>query len=134
LIFSFLWSSNREKKGAHLVNWERLAKPKHKGGWGIKNIDVFGIALAAKSLWRSLKVPCSWQEVVKAKYLKNKDVDEWFKTEQKNISLSLNCWKGIMSGIHIVNDCVGPKGYFGHFGQGDGLRRDNVVGWKPVVQ
>jgi hypothetical protein len=56
-MFSFLWSSKKEKEGIHLSNWKKIAKPKKAGGWGIKNIFMFGQDLAAKSLWRSLMMP-----------------------------------------------------------------------------
>jgi hypothetical protein len=49
-MFNFLWTGKKEKEIIHLVNWKRIAKPKKKGGWGIKNIFCFGKALAAKIL------------------------------------------------------------------------------------
>jgi hypothetical protein len=32
-----------------LISWDKIAKPKKMGGWGIKNIYTFGKALAAKN-------------------------------------------------------------------------------------
>jgi hypothetical protein len=51
LMFSFLWSGDGGKKNMHLCSWEVIAKPKHMGGWGIRNIFLFNSALAANSLW-----------------------------------------------------------------------------------
>jgi len=56
-MFSFLWTRKKEKEIIHLVDWKRVAKPKKKGRWGIKNIFCFGKSLAAKNLWRSLMIP-----------------------------------------------------------------------------
>jgi len=51
-IFSFLWIEKKIKEGIHLISWNKIAKPKKMGGWGLKNIFTFGKALAAKILWR----------------------------------------------------------------------------------
>jgi hypothetical protein len=80
-----LWSGIKEKEGLHLVKWNKIAKPKKEGGWGIKNIYLFGRALATKSLWRCLMVPSLWHDVVQKKYLKQKSVVEWLR-EGKRIS------------------------------------------------
>jgi hypothetical protein len=54
LTYNFLWSGCIEKPHFHLCSWDLLAKPKQKGGWGIRNIFHFNRALAANSLWRVL--------------------------------------------------------------------------------
>ena len=55
LCFSFLWTASKQSEGIALANWKTLAKPKKLGGWGIKNIDLFSKALAAKTLWRFIQ-------------------------------------------------------------------------------
>jgi hypothetical protein len=50
LMFNFLWSGEEGKKHFHLCSWELLAKPKHLGGWGIRNLFLFNSALATNSL------------------------------------------------------------------------------------
>jgi hypothetical protein len=71
-LFSIFWTGNTDKGGINLVKWENIANPKKYGGWGFKNILLFGKALAAKILWRSLVVPSIWKDIVKEKYLKKK--------------------------------------------------------------
>jgi hypothetical protein len=44
---------SKENIGFHLAKWDMITKPKDLGGWGIRNLDWFGRALAAKSLWRA---------------------------------------------------------------------------------
>jgi hypothetical protein len=56
LIFNFLWSGCSDHHRQHLCNWQTLAKPKQKGGWGIQNLFHFSQALAANSLWRALNI------------------------------------------------------------------------------
>jgi hypothetical protein len=69
-LFIFLRFGIKEKEGLHLVKWNMIAKPKKEGGWGIKNIYLFGRVLATKRLWRCLMVPSIWHDVVQKKYLK----------------------------------------------------------------
>ena len=48
MAFNFLWGSSGNKHHYHLVNWKTLAWPKEYGGWGIKNLHWFSIALRLK--------------------------------------------------------------------------------------
>jgi hypothetical protein len=101
-MFSFLWMGKKEKESIHLVDWKRIAKPKKKGGWGIKNIFYFGKALLAKSLWRSLMIPGLWHEVILKKYLKKKSVVEWLREGRKNLKGISNCWRALTLSLTII--------------------------------
>jgi hypothetical protein len=74
-IYSFLWSGKKEKEVIHLSNWKKIAKPKKAGGWGIKNIFMFGQALVEIFLWIFLMMSGLWHEVIMKKYLKRKNVE-----------------------------------------------------------
>jgi len=74
-MFIFPWLGNKLKKRVHLISWKKLAKPKKVGGWGVKNIFIFGKALATKILWRGLMVSGLWHEVILKKYLRKKSVE-----------------------------------------------------------
>ena len=50
IIFHFLWDGNKKDFKYHLAEWEAISKPKSLGGWGIKNLRLFNLALCAKSL------------------------------------------------------------------------------------
>jgi hypothetical protein len=39
--YSFLWTGRRAQEGIPLVKWERIARLKALGGWGIKKLYVF---------------------------------------------------------------------------------------------
>lgn len=69
-LFNFLWSCHKERGKFHTLRWENLARPTKFGGWSIKNIFLFGSALAAKNSWRALFTPGMWKEVIYVKYLK----------------------------------------------------------------
>jgi hypothetical protein len=40
-----------------------------KWGWGLKNIHVFGISLAAKTLWNPITKESLWKRIVVQKYI-----------------------------------------------------------------
>jgi hypothetical protein len=77
MIFNFLWSGCSEHPRQHLCNWLTLAKPKHKGGWGIQNPILFSQALATASLWRVLTHPGIWHSIIIDKYLSHYTVKSW---------------------------------------------------------
>jgi hypothetical protein len=77
LTYNFLWSGSKEHHKLHLCNWETLAKPKIKGGWGFRNIFKFNNALAANSLWRVLTSKGIWSSVIKDKYFPYTSVSSW---------------------------------------------------------
>ena len=64
---------NLIERGIHLVAWEKLAKPKMFGSWGIKNIFWARKALAMKSLWKVIFDQGLWGKVIRSKYLKKID-------------------------------------------------------------
>jgi hypothetical protein len=103
-IFRFLWSSHKEKERFHLVKWDRLARPKEFGEWGIKNIFHFGKSLATKSLWRALFTSSMWSEIIKAKYLKQRSVLNWIRDSKRVFKRISNVWSSLLHSFPIVND------------------------------
>jgi hypothetical protein len=123
-MFSFMWSGKKVKEGIHLISWEKIAKPKKLGGWGIKNIYTFGKSLATKSLWRCLMVPGLWHEVIVSKYLRKKSVVEWLRQGSRKWTGGSNIWRALTSSLTIINDWLVWK-------PGDG--RDIRIGIDPMV-
>eukprot|EP00253_Pinus_taeda_P029977 PITA_29977 len=52
LCCRFLWAGSKENTVLPWVAWDKLARPKDWGGWGIKRLPEFSLSLAAKSGWR----------------------------------------------------------------------------------
>lgn len=123
-IFSFLWTGNNLKGGVHMISCKKLYKPKKVGGLGIKNIFIFGKALEAKSLWRVLIVLGLWHEVILKKYLRKKQVKDWFREGNKNKPGISNIWGALTSSYNIVVDWLALKP-----GNGKGIR----IGSDPMV-
>lgn len=62
------------KKKYHLVKWENICKSKKKGGLGIKDLRRMNISLLCKWWWKLEKEEGLWQEIVKFKYLRKKNI------------------------------------------------------------
>lgn len=52
----FLWVGSKEDSMLPWVAWEKVARPKDWGGWGIKDLTAFGPSLASKSGWGIIKM------------------------------------------------------------------------------
>ncbi|KAK2418964.1 hypothetical protein QL285_041110 [Trifolium repens] len=50
----FLWGSSQTQKKVVWISWNSVCKTKIAGGLGVKNLDLFNIALLAKWKWRCL--------------------------------------------------------------------------------
>ena len=79
ITFAFLWGSSDKNHRYHLVNWQCLSWPKEYGGWGIKNLLWFSIALRLKNFWMVLLNNGLWHRVLISKYMKNLSVVAWLK-------------------------------------------------------
>jgi hypothetical protein len=44
LMFEFMWSGQKATHHFHLCRWDLLARPKHCGGWGLRNLATFNSA------------------------------------------------------------------------------------------
>lgn len=66
---NFLWEGNNNSYKFHLVKWDKVIKPKAKGGLGIIDLGMHNKCLLMKWLWRYATTDSSpWKEVIKAKH------------------------------------------------------------------
>jgi hypothetical protein len=75
LIRSFWWGSKEGKKKPHWVSWEAMTRPKHDGGLGFRDMELFNLALLARQAWRLLINPNTLSaKVLKAIYYPDTDI------------------------------------------------------------
>jgi hypothetical protein len=68
----FLWRGTENKKKWALVAWDKVCRPKRKGGMGLQDPQVTNEAYGAKLWWRWVKEKStSWVNLWKAKYAPN---------------------------------------------------------------
>lgn len=68
----FLWKGNKQGSLFAWVKWDTIARPKKWGGWGIKILEVFAKALAAKLGCQLITTHSLWTKVVYEKYIARK--------------------------------------------------------------
>jgi hypothetical protein len=77
MIRKFWWGSWDDKRKPSWVSWKEMCKPKHMGGLGFRDIELFNLALLARQGWRLLQNPSSLcARFVKARYYHDKDLLE----------------------------------------------------------
>ena len=70
----FFWQGCNKKKRYYLVKWNRICRSRDKGGLGIKDLRKQNISLMVKWWWKLETQNGLWQEIVRARYLRNKSV------------------------------------------------------------
>jgi hypothetical protein len=87
----FFWHGKKQKRGYYMVKWGRVCRSRKKGGLGIKDLRKQNISLLCKWWWKLETQNGLWQDIVRAKYLRNKTVAD--------ISARFNdspCWKALL--------------------------------------
>jgi len=77
------------------VNWRKILSPKELGGWGLKDIHLFGHSLAEKSLWNMINKESLWRRILIQNYITPGIVMDWISRERKRIQNVLNQWKAL---------------------------------------
>lgn len=66
---NFLWGSTEEKRKVHLLNWDKVCKPKNMGGLGLREARDMNIALLSKLVWKVETGDSGpWAKLLKEKY------------------------------------------------------------------
>jgi hypothetical protein len=66
---NFLWGGGVEDKKLCWVKWEHICLPRDKGGLGVKNLELFNLALLSKWKWRFLSDgEALWADLLRFRY------------------------------------------------------------------
>jgi hypothetical protein len=69
LIRQFWWGSKEGKRKPCWVSWDAMTRPKHLGGLGFRDLELFNLCLLARQSWRLLQEPTSLSaRILKAIY------------------------------------------------------------------
>ena len=84
IITTFIWVVMQQNHKFHLVNLDISKCLVNKGGSGLLDIYSFNLALLFKNLWRVVSRTSLWNQIIKPKYLHNKDFIDWIRAGAPN--------------------------------------------------
>ena len=65
----FIWGSTETRRKLHLVNWNKICRPKKVGGLGFQKAKEVNLACMIKPAWGVVsKLECLWVKVIRNKY------------------------------------------------------------------
>eukprot|EP00253_Pinus_taeda_P023807 PITA_23807 len=105
----FLWAGSKESVVLPWVAWEKVARPKDWGGWGIKSLPEFSLSLAAKSGWRLIKLENLWTRVIKRKYIDLVPLEDWIRNPAKNKNNASVIWKETVESFRVIEQGLAWK-------------------------
>ena len=77
MIMAFIWSGEVKQLKYHRVRWEAISRPVGNGGRGLKDMNLFSLALREKSLWWVITGKGLWSKVIKGKYISRSTTIHW---------------------------------------------------------
>ena len=100
MIFAhFWWGDTKNRKRIHWKKWDALCCSKLDGGFGLKNLESFNLALLAKQWWRILRSQDSFcYKVLQARYFPGSTP-----TKALRGSNSSYMWKSLLAGKEVVD-------------------------------
>eukprot|EP00253_Pinus_taeda_P028145 PITA_28145 len=105
----FLWAGTKENSTLPWVAWEKVARPKDWGGWGIKSLLDFRLSLAAKSGSRLIKMENLWTRTVKRKYIDPTPLEDWIRNPIKTQKNVFAIWKATLESFKVVEQGLAWK-------------------------
>lgn len=94
MIRKFWWDSRKGERKVAWVSWEKMTQPKHMGGSGFRDIELFNMVMLAKQVWRLIQDYNSLStQILRAVYYPNTNL-----LEAELGSSPSQIWRGNMEG------------------------------------
>jgi len=121
----FLWAGAKEESVLPWITWDKVARPKEWGGWGIKDLNAFTASLEAKVGWKIVKLENLWTKIVKRKYIDPSPLEDWIRNPEKKDGKVSTIWKETIEAFQVIEQGLSWK-----VGNGENIRigRDPWVG------
>ncbi|KAK6124264.1 hypothetical protein DH2020_042016 [Rehmannia glutinosa] len=102
LVSKFWWGGNEDKRKIHWMCWDKLRRPKHLGGMGFRDLELFNQALLAKQVWRLIDRPHSLvSRIFKAKYFPQASIFEAVVGSRPSYT-----WRSLIWGRDLLRDGI----------------------------
>eukprot|EP00253_Pinus_taeda_P035654 PITA_35654 len=102
-------TGSNENSALPWVAWDKTARPKEWGGWGIKRLPDFSLSLAAKSGWRLIMMENLWTKVIKRKYINPIPLEDWIRSQDKKSKQSSVIWKATVEAFTVIEQGLAWK-------------------------
>jgi ribonuclease HI len=102
LSFKFLWGGHADLQRIHLCSWQTLSQPRRAGGWGLKNLSTFNVALLASNFWRAVSHNSIWNQLITDKYLDSKPLLHWLRLPTFQLQRASPFWKGLVASSQVI--------------------------------
>ncbi|GMI70435.1 hypothetical protein HRI_000712800 [Hibiscus trionum] len=90
-----MWTGKSNKKGWHMLPWNRICLPKSAGGMGFKDLHDFNIALLGKQIWKLICEPDSLLgQIYRSKYFPSGNILDAPKPSRGSFA-----WQGIYNAL-----------------------------------
>eukprot|EP00253_Pinus_taeda_P013002 PITA_13002 len=111
----YIWGRKSTHQKFHLARMKDISIPKHQGGWGIKELRLFGQALICRTLWRGIFGTSPWSNILRHRYMKGKDIIYWYRKGLIGINSGSPIWRIGHKDLNIPDELVYQlhrQGYF----------------------
>lgn len=98
IIRQFWWGSKQGKRKPSWVAWDMMTRPKHLGGLGFRDLEIFNLALLARQAWRLMTDETS----LSAKVLKAVYFPQCSLLDAELGSHPSQIWRAVLDGRDIV--------------------------------
>jgi hypothetical protein len=95
-----LWLEKDGVRKYHLVKWEIVCMPQDQGGLGVVDLRVMNFCLLCKWLWKLETTDGLWQQMIRAKYLKNKPLSQRVSKPSDS-----HFWQGVLKTAGTFTRC-----------------------------
>eukprot|EP00253_Pinus_taeda_P035638 PITA_35638 len=102
LCCRFLWKGSQPGKIFAQVKWDALILPKKWGGWGLKKLDDFSIALATKVGWYPITTDSLWSRVTTSRYIAPLHILDWIRRPIRSTSGISTIWKAVIKALDPI--------------------------------
>ena len=109
IIRQFWWGSKNGKRKPSWVAWDTMTKPKHLGGLGFRDLEIFNLALLARQAWRTLTDESS----LSSKILKSVYFPECSLLEAELGPQPSQIWRAILDGQDVFGGPYVGQGTLG---------------------
>src|SRR4051812_50067022 len=97
-IRKFWWGCKQGERKPAWVSWDVMTRPKHLGGLGFRDLELFNLALLARQAWRILQEPETLSaRILKASYFPDKSL-----LEAELGSRPSQIWRAILDGGDVL--------------------------------